>query len=181
MYSSMDCFVHGAQIGESFGMVLAEAMLCGCPVVTASRPHKDNSQVEVVGHRRGGVVAASLANLDDALHTFRYDTRLRAELEPNPRDWVLSRFAADHVAALALRIGQHALGAESRMSLIRRLADNRELISEVPDSEIHGLLCDTLGKPRASELIAMRLVHRRSAQRVIQFFLMHWVHRAQRK
>ena len=30
-YSAMDCFVHAANIGESFGLVLAEAMLCGCP------------------------------------------------------------------------------------------------------------------------------------------------------
>ena len=49
----MDGFLHVSRIGESFGMVLCEAMLCGVPVVTLSTPLKDNSQLEVVGPRRG--------------------------------------------------------------------------------------------------------------------------------
>jgi glycosyltransferase involved in cell wall biosynthesis len=53
-YSAMDVFVHAARIGESFGLVLAEAMLCETPVVTLATPHISNVQCEVVGHRRGG-------------------------------------------------------------------------------------------------------------------------------
>ena len=40
LYSSLDCFLHAAASGESFGLVLTEAMLCGCPVVTVSRPYR---------------------------------------------------------------------------------------------------------------------------------------------
>ena len=89
MYSSLDCFLHAARIGESFGMVLAEAMLCGCPVVTASRPFKDNSQVEVVGHLKGGVVARSAKSLATALRAFRFDPGIRQQLQSNLRQWVL--------------------------------------------------------------------------------------------
>ena len=55
--TAMDGFLHLSRIGESFGMVLCEAMLCGVPVVTLSTPLKDNSQLEVVGHGVGGIVA----------------------------------------------------------------------------------------------------------------------------
>jgi glycosyltransferase involved in cell wall biosynthesis len=67
VYSSLDCFVHAARFGESFGYVLTESMLCECPVVTASTPHVNNSQVEVVGHLKGGIVSASLDGLPKAL------------------------------------------------------------------------------------------------------------------
>ncbi len=36
-YSSIDVFVHISAIGESFGYVLTEAMICGCPVITLAR------------------------------------------------------------------------------------------------------------------------------------------------
>lgn len=67
LYSSLDCFIHASLIGESFGLVLTEAMMCNCPVVTASRPHRDNSHVEVVGHQEGGLVAGSIYDLPDAV------------------------------------------------------------------------------------------------------------------
>ncbi|NAY91235.1 glycosyltransferase [Muricauda sp. JGD-17] len=56
-YSSMKLMLHIAEQGESFGIVLCECILCGTPVVTLSTPWNDNSQCEVVGHKRGGLVA----------------------------------------------------------------------------------------------------------------------------
>lgn len=47
-YGLMDVFVHVSEKGESFGMVLCEAMLSGAPVTTLSTPLRDNSQIEVV-------------------------------------------------------------------------------------------------------------------------------------
>ena len=77
-YGGMDVFLHAARIGESFGMVLCEAMLCGVPVITLATPCKDNSQGEVVGHNVGGLVvrqkryitkAMLLLMKDDILHS----------------------------------------------------------------------------------------------------------------
>ena len=53
-YTAIDVFVHISAIGESFGYVLAEAMICGCPVITLCTPLKDNAQFEVVGNNVGG-------------------------------------------------------------------------------------------------------------------------------
>ena len=57
VYSSMDVMVLIAEQGESFGMVLAESILCETPVVTLNTPWADNSQGEVVKHLVGGYVA----------------------------------------------------------------------------------------------------------------------------
>ena len=59
-YSSMDLFLHIANQGESFGMVLAESILCETPVITLSTPWGDNTQCEVVGDGIGGICASTL-------------------------------------------------------------------------------------------------------------------------
>lgn len=56
-----------ARIGETFGIVLAEAILCGLPVVTHQTPYSENSQAEVVGHLRGGLVANRYGGIIAAL------------------------------------------------------------------------------------------------------------------
>jgi hypothetical protein len=170
VYSSLDCFLHAAQIGESFGLVLAEAMLCGCPVVTASRPDRDNSQVEVVGHGEGGLVAASTDSLAGALLSLREDERLRREIRARSRQRVMDLFGADKVAALAARVGKLALGAGDRGSVIRALESDPEVGARtwVSDAEARELLGKTMGRLRRLELLRMRVVVRRPTQRLIR-------------
>ena len=55
-YKAMDVFLAASSIGESFGMVLAEAMTCGTPVVTISTEKRDNAQIEVIDNDRTGFV-----------------------------------------------------------------------------------------------------------------------------
>lgn len=66
-YGASDVFLHMARIGETFGIVLAEAILCGLPVVTHQTPYSENSQAEVVGHLRGGLVANRYGGIIAAL------------------------------------------------------------------------------------------------------------------
>jgi glycosyltransferase involved in cell wall biosynthesis len=47
-YWSADVFCHSARIGESFGMVLLESMLCGTPVFTRVAPGRDFAQAEFI-------------------------------------------------------------------------------------------------------------------------------------
>lgn len=170
IYSAMDCFVHAAYAGESFGLVLTEAMLCGCPVITASRPHKSNSQVEVVGHLRGGLVAASTASLPEAVVTLREDARLRESIRGSVRQWVVERFAVDPIAAQALQVADLTLRHHDRKALQLALAE-AGLKTSTSDDEVRGLLANLLGKPKPAELLGKQLVHRPLPQRVISCYL----------
>ena len=101
-------------VGESFGYVLTEAMLCECPVVTASTPHDSNTQVEVVEHLVGGIVAGSLTQLPEAVAFLWSHRELAAQLKPHLRQHVLSRFDSDIVARQVLTVAELALDSPDR-------------------------------------------------------------------
>lgn len=69
-YSSFDLMAHVAAGGESFGLVNAESILCGTPVVTLSTPWISNSQCEVVGNMKGGYVVHRLKGMKKAVEHF---------------------------------------------------------------------------------------------------------------
>jgi glycosyltransferase involved in cell wall biosynthesis len=93
-YGAMDAMLHAAQIGETFGMVICEAMLMGKPVITLSTPFKDNGQLEVVGHLKGGLVALQTSQLAKAIEMLVRDQSLYDDLSSGAREWVLDRFNA---------------------------------------------------------------------------------------
>ena len=66
-YGAMDIMVHIAVQGESFGMVFTEAILCETPVVALSTPWGDNSQCEVVGNNKGGIIVNSAKGINNAI------------------------------------------------------------------------------------------------------------------
>ena len=57
-YAACDVFVSAAEIGESQGLALGEALGLELPVVTSSTPWTDNAQVEFVEHGRTGWFAS---------------------------------------------------------------------------------------------------------------------------
>jgi hypothetical protein len=168
MYSSMDCFLHAATIGESFGLVLTEAMLCGCPVVTVARPDRDNSHVEVVGHLKAGLVAASMRDFPRAALALWEDDALRRRLGAGARQNVIDRYGSDQVAALAVRVAAITLECGDRAELVRRLAATPGLQTDATDQEAERQLRDAIGRPRAIERLRMRLVNTSAGQRMIR-------------
>lgn len=66
-YKSIDVFIHMSQIGESFGYVLVESLLCNCPVITLTTPFRDNAQFEVISHKEGGYCARSVKEVQGYL------------------------------------------------------------------------------------------------------------------
>lgn len=158
-YSSIDCFIHAARQGESFGLVLAEAMLCGCPVITVSQPHKDNSQVEVVGHMRGGIVAGSMKKLSDAVIRLWSDEELRQTIRRNARAHVIQRYDITKVVATTLQVAEIASSAGDRKTLIRLLNEARNLQTAVANKEIYSLYHNTLGRPSPVDILRMNVLH----------------------
>ena len=56
-FNNINVFVHSAQIGETFGLAIAEAMAAKLPVVTHNcYQYLDNAQAEVVDHELTGYV-----------------------------------------------------------------------------------------------------------------------------
>ncbi|QIG79518.1 glycosyltransferase family 4 protein [Stakelama tenebrarum] len=123
-YNSLDAFLHLSEVGESFGLVLCEAMLCEVPVVTLSTPLRDNGQLEVVQHGVGGLVANSRAGLVEALEMLVADPDLADRLAKQGRESVIARFSLDRIAKEAVAVYRAALDpAEGG------------LLSEKPDHE----------------------------------------------
>lgn len=158
-YAAMDVFLHSSRIGESFGIVLAEAMLCERPVITLSTPMRDNSQLEVVGHERGGLVAANVDAMVQAMGMLADDRALRDKFGKQGRAWCLERYDSPHVGRIMLRIAELALKHEDRNALAAALAKDPLIESDVTDRDIRTWLSRSIGKPSLMDRLGMWAVH----------------------
>jgi hypothetical protein len=123
-YSAMDVFAHVADQGESFGLVLAETLLCQTPAVVMSTPWEDNSQGEVVGNMIGGLVATTRQGFLDAMQVLHDDPVLRRRLGAGGRERILHAYDSRRVAALAIdaafnRLPASMQGKPSRSDVIQ--------------------------------------------------------------
>lgn len=79
LYAASDVVINASTIGESQGLVIAEAMSLGIPVVTCSTPWVDNAQVEFVENGRTGWVANHPAEFAEAAADLLLDAERRVE------------------------------------------------------------------------------------------------------
>jgi len=168
-YSSLDCFLHAARQGESFGYVLAEAMMCGCPVVTASTPTKDNSQAEVVGQMQAGIVAGSFERLGDALLSLWQDAPLRQRLAAACRARALELCDADRLAARALRAAEIALAHDDAAVLRRALETEPGFVTNADNAEIRALATNVFGGARCVDTALLKPANSATEHRLRQW------------
>lgn len=134
VYNAFDIFLHAADQGESFGYVLTEAMLCEVPVVTLSTPWGDNSQCEVVGHKRGGLVASSYKGLVQCLEDLIGDKEKRLFLGKQARLKVIDDYDYMHVCRQVLespgsQISFQSISASEIASIAKQTADGISLFT----------------------------------------------------
>jgi glycosyltransferase involved in cell wall biosynthesis len=158
-YAAMDVFLHSSRIGESFGLVLAEAMLCERPVITLSTPARDNSQLEVVGHERGGLIAANVSAMVIAMRRLADDAALRDHFGRQGRQWCLEQYDSPVVGRVMLRIAELAHQHSDRKRLASALEDDPLITTDVSDKEIRALLSRCLGKVSLASRFLVWLVH----------------------
>jgi len=101
-YKAMDCFLHCAKQGESFGYVLAEALIYGLPVITMSRPHRDNAQVDMISHDVNGYIANSKLGFLEAMQKIQTNFKLSEYVRVSGRQYIEERYGMNAVSCKAI-------------------------------------------------------------------------------
>ncbi|WP_316822075.1 glycosyltransferase [Pedobacter gandavensis] len=97
-YKTIDIFLAASAIGESFGMVIAEAMTSGTPVVTISTEDRDNAQIELIDHNETGIVTSNDQHqIAEALQYLYEDTAARTRLSSASRAKILKAYQAQNI------------------------------------------------------------------------------------
>lgn len=156
-YSAMDVFLHASRIGESFGMVLAEALCCRTPVITLSTPIRDNSQLEVVGHETGGLAVASVPAMIEAMHRLE-DADLREQYAKRGAAHIIQQFGPETLLPKAIAIARLVAEGLPRTELARRLLAIPETCVEVSGQEIRGLMRRCMGQYPTATPTLLKLV-----------------------
>ncbi|MEJ0005144.1 MAG: glycosyltransferase family 4 protein [Steroidobacteraceae bacterium] len=156
-YGAMDVFLHAARIGESFGMVLAEALLCGVPVITLGTPDKDNGQMEIVGHESGGLVVADVKAMVAAMQQLE-DAQLRHRYAEQGAAEIVRRFSADALMPAAIDVAQLVAAGLAPEQLRRQLLARPQLCTQASNEEIRTLLRRCIGRYDARSIALMKLV-----------------------
>ena len=97
-YKSLDIFLAASHLGESFGMVIAEAMAVGIPVVTISTEDRDNAQIELVDNNKTGlVVERDSSKIASALYYLYNNKDVRISFSIASKEKVIKNYKADHI------------------------------------------------------------------------------------
>jgi len=153
-YGSMDIFAHAANIGETFGMVLCEAALAGVPAITLSTPLRDNSQIEVVGNDRGGLVAGNTNAFASAMRRLLDEPQTTRRLGQGASEWVVEHCDSRRITADLLGVFDDIIRSQNRDELSQRLRNKPGITTDVTTDELVETLTRVPGSnPRRDKLL----------------------------
>jgi Glycosyltransferase len=110
-FNTLRFMAHANDTGESFGLVIAEAMAAGLPVVTHACPGwKDNAQLELVRHEETGLVADSVRSYADAIIRLLRDPGECRRMGAAGRKRAQKLFRAQTIARQLGAVYEEALG-----------------------------------------------------------------------
>lgn len=114
VYAAIDVFVHFSIEPEPFGMVVAEAMAAGKPVIAAD----DGGPKEMISHGLDGwlVKTGDVPGLQDAIHKLVSDSSLRETLGRAAADKICSWLDVDMVAQRTAELYPSLLDMSARNS-----------------------------------------------------------------
>jgi glycosyltransferase involved in cell wall biosynthesis len=158
LYSSMDVMLHASRIGESFGIVLAESLLCETPAIVLSSPMKDNSQVEIIKHQQTGLVVNNTLSFIQAMSEI-YDCQDKArEFGNNGRRDILASYDNEIVCnKLNLLCNLFIENRQESDVILTQLLNENSFVTEVPN--FMNILDKFYGKVPIHERIIAKLVH----------------------
>jgi glycosyltransferase involved in cell wall biosynthesis len=166
IYNAMDVFIHSSHKGESFGLVLAEAMLCGVPVITLSTPSRDNSQIEVVGQMKGGIVVADEITFREAMKELMQYKETLKSLSTGSRERIMKRYDSSVVLPQMLHTIEQVHGTNNLARLTALFEQSRNAKSVANRKYAHTVLKTVRGRTPLKEKLLMRLVHEPRVYRI---------------
>ena len=160
--------MHAADKGESFGMVLCEAMLCGLPVITLSRPLRDNSQIEVVRNGEAGIVVSDQCGFTAAMNALHEDATLRENISRHAPEHVRRNYDIPVVASALVELARLALSASSSADLNARTARDPRYISTSGAEDYRTMLHSAGVSSSATDALLLSAVNRPLARKAIR-------------
>ncbi len=158
LYKQFDIFLHASAIGESFGMVLAEAHLNKVPIITLNTPLKDNSQNEIVGHNKGGYVVSDKKNMIKAIEILAKDKELRKKFGQTGFENISKSFELNLVTEKALNLCEVLLKNKSRKKIILEL-EKLNIATNIEDSKIKDLNENVMGGFSLTDKLLLKILH----------------------
>jgi glycosyltransferase involved in cell wall biosynthesis len=103
---ALDIVVHASTEAEPFGLVIAEAMACGRPVITTG--HGGAAELVTPGHDAIVAPSGDRDTLAEAIGRLAGDRTLRETIGERARESAVKRFAPERMAAEIARAFEHA-------------------------------------------------------------------------
>jgi dTDP-4-amino-4,6-dideoxygalactose transaminase len=150
--------LHASQIGESFGMVLAEAHLNGIPIITLNTPLNDNTQNELIGNGRGGFVVTDQENMIKAIEMIANDKALGKTMGQAGATYIRNNYELKVITDKALTLCNILLKNMDRNQTIHALQENH-IVTKVDQDIIKTLNENMMGKLSIKDRILSKIIH----------------------